>query len=92
MSDGKAVLFHGFDPAVVAVAHFWAGNTRTVAAVYDFQKCVAILMEDGCTYEEAAEYIEFNMMGAYVGEHTPVFINLEGESSECVEVEEDATE
>jgi hypothetical protein len=27
------------------------------------------------TYEEAVEYHEFNQLGAYVGERTPVFIH-----------------
>jgi len=29
---------------------------------------------DGMSYEEAIEYFDFNVTGAYVGEHTPMFI------------------
>ena len=31
------------------------------------------------TEEDAMEHFYFNMMGAYVGEHTPVFLFEEGD-------------
>ena len=37
------------------------------------------LVDDGCTYEEAWEYLEFNTFGAYVGEGTPIYMNRIGE-------------
>jgi len=44
-------------------------------AAYDFNKCVEILMErDGMEREEAIDFINFNVVGAYVGLNTPVFI------------------
>lgn len=43
-------------------------------AIYDYEKCLEILMEDGMTDEEAIEWMEFNVMGAYVGESTPAFL------------------
>ena len=46
-----------------------------VVAVYDYSKCVKILMKrDGMTEDDAREYMEFNVLGAYLGEYTPVFI------------------
>jgi len=45
-------------------------------AVYDRNKCLNILMSTGMDYEEAVEYFEFNVVGSYVGETTPVFISL----------------
>ena len=72
------------------------GCTQTLAVAYDYQKCIEILMdgaktpclgdggvitmEGGMTYEDAVEYLEFNTLGAYVGEHTPVFIRLAPQS------------
>jgi hypothetical protein len=29
---------------------------------------------DGMTYEGAAEFFQFNTLGAWVGEHTPLFL------------------
>ena len=42
-------------------------------AVYDREKCIEILAKD-MTYEEAIEYFEFNIIGAWVGEQTPMFL------------------
>ena len=43
--------------------------------VYDAAACVRILMErDGMTQDEADEFFDFNVAGAYVGEQTPLFI------------------
>ena len=42
-------------------------------AVYDREKCIEILARD-MTYEEAVEYFEFNIIGAWVGEQTPMFL------------------
>jgi hypothetical protein len=45
--------------------------------IYDEDKCIQILMErDGMTDEEAIEFFEFNVVGAYVGEYTPVYVRL----------------
>jgi hypothetical protein len=45
------------------------------AVCYNTDKVIQLLMEhDGMEEEEAIEYMEFNMKGAWVGEHTPVFL------------------
>ena len=47
--------------------------------VYSVKKVLAILMtRDGMSYEEAREFFEFNIVGAYVGPGTPVFVEDEG--------------
>ena len=43
-------------------------------AVYDKQKVLEILQKD-MTREEAEEYFDFNIAGAYVGESTPIFLD-----------------
>jgi hypothetical protein len=46
------------------------------AVCYDENKVIRLLMtHDGMTEEEAIEYMEFNMKGAWVGETTPVFLS-----------------
>lgn len=43
----------------------------------DKEKCLKIYMDrDGMTYEEAIEFFEFNVLGAWVGEGTPCFATL----------------
>ena len=45
------------------------------AVCYDTNKVIRLLMgHDKMSYEEAVEYFEFNMKGAWMGETTPVFI------------------
>ena len=43
---------------------------------YDYEKCVKILIKrDGMSDEGAREFMEFNVVDAYVGELTPAFID-----------------
>ena len=63
-----------FDAAIVGVADRIGMET---VVVYDTSKVIDILCErDGMDRDMAAEYYEFNILGAYVGERTPIFINL----------------
>lgn len=43
-------------------------------AIYDYSKCIEVLIDDGMSYEEAVEWMDYNVLGSYVGENTPVFI------------------
>jgi hypothetical protein len=49
---------------------------NNVIAVYDYERCIEILVNDShdMSDEEAREYFEYNVIGAYVGERTPIFI------------------
>lgn len=67
--EDEILLADGFDEALIGHA---AGMEPR--AVYDYDCCIECLVEDGMTYEEAVEYFEFNTVGAYVGEQTPVFV------------------
>jgi hypothetical protein len=59
-----------FDEAIIGVSER-IGDEPVVA--YDTTKIVDILSRS-MTVDEAYEYFEFNILGAYVGEKTPVFI------------------
>jgi len=66
----EMLLADGFEDALIG--HVQQFN-KTLA-LYDYEKCVAILMfRDKMTDEEAREFLEFNTLGAYVGENTPAF-------------------
>ena len=67
--DEQMLFADGFDKAIIGVAHIQ--NKRIVS--YDTKKCIKILMKD-MTQEEAMEYFDFNVLGAYMGEYTPAFI------------------
>ena len=66
-----ALLADGFEEAFVGFGF----QFNTAVAVYDRARCIQILMtRDGMTDEDADEYFSFNVIGAWVGPHTPVFI------------------
>lgn len=63
------------DDAIVGPAFIWRNLSHVSVLVYDAEKIRAKLMaRDGMTAEEAREYIEYNIEGAYMGPHTPVLV------------------
>ena len=71
--DENIQLADGFENAFLGISRQFYNKP---IAVYDREKCIDILMEDMSNEEaeEAEEYFEFNVQGAYVGESTPVFM------------------
>lgn len=64
----------GFDDAFVGTTISAFG--RNQVALYDYDKCIMILMHDNhMTEEDAIEYFNFNVIGSWVGNGTPIFIN-----------------
>ncbi len=62
----------GFDDAIIGYSQ--RINDPTLA-VYSWELMVKILMErDGMSDEEAMEYIDYNCLGAWVGERTPIIV------------------
>tara|TARA_R100001463_G_scaffold11036_1_gene31392 strand:+ start:246 stop:500 length:255 start_codon:yes stop_codon:yes gene_type:complete len=72
LTFAKALLADGFEEALIG--HTQGSN---VVAVYEYDICINILMErDGMDVMEAIEYMDFNVLGSYVGEKTPIFVSL----------------
>ena len=77
----KILLADGFEDAFIGVVESFGTAPK---ACYNYDACINILMADvdcpfteldtGMTYDEAVEYLEFNVTQAYVGENTPAFI------------------
>jgi len=61
----------GFDEAVIGVVE----RCGLLAVCYDRNKIINILMRD-MNAEEAWEYYEYNILGAYMGESTPVYLDM----------------
>lgn len=67
------LLMDGFDEAFLGFSQRCGQETL---AVYSLKKMIDVLVfRDGMTFDEAHEYIEFNCIGAWVGEQTPVIVN-----------------
>ena len=70
-SDPDTLLAGGFEEAFVG---YGTRFTHGVA-VYSKRKCLEVLVErDEMSRDEALEFFDFNVSGAYVGENTPVFL------------------
>ena len=63
----------GFEDCIVGVAEKYGGPP---VAVLDLEKILSKLRKGGMTYEEALEYFEYNILGAYVGDQTPVYMHV----------------
>jgi len=61
----------GFDDAIIGIGSR-CGKPDII--VYDVNKCIKILINQNMTEEEARDYFEFNVVGAWVGEETPIFV------------------
>ncbi len=60
----------GFDAAIVGT------DQDGERLIYDANAVVQVLINEGMDEEDAWDYFYYNIAGAYVGENTPVFINL----------------
>ena len=67
-TNPDAMLADGLDDAL-------AGLDTKGRAIYFVNEIIGILMKrDGMTEEEATEFFDFNIAGAYVGEYTPIYM------------------
>ena len=72
IDNDVALKADGFDAAVVGTGHR-CGQPDLL--VYDTALVIDILMSrDGMSYEEAEEHLEFNIVGAWAGEGTPIWL------------------
>ena len=75
----------GFDDAIIGKGERFHDSF----VVYDLGKVLNILVErDGMTMEEAWEFYEFNIVGAWVGDETPAFV-LQADAATLYEIMEE---
>ena len=65
--NAEAILWDGCDDAII-------GITPNGEAVYSIEKLWDVFVAQGMTIEEAIEWVDFNILGAYVGEFTPIHV------------------
>jgi hypothetical protein len=64
--EGEILIADGFDDAILGI------EDETLRVIYSVSKCIEILQKD-MDEEEAVEYFHYNVIGAYVGERTPIW-------------------
>ncbi len=72
-SIGETVLLaDGFEDAFIGLSQ---RINEPLTAVYSYEKMIDILVtRDDMEYEEAQEYLDFNVLGAWVGPQTPIIV------------------
>lgn len=64
-----------FDDAIVGLVQ----RIGMDVICYDKEKVLELLcVKEGMSYEDAVEYFEYNMIGSWVGDSTPVFLSYNG--------------
>jgi hypothetical protein len=66
------LLMDGFDEAFIG----WSRRiNEPLLAVYSYDALIKVCVErDGMDFEEAVEYVDYNVVGAWVGEQTPIIV------------------
>jgi hypothetical protein len=66
----NALFADGFDEALIGISRRCG---KPSLAVYSIKKCIEILQKE-MSHEDAVGYFEFNVVGAWLGEGTPIFL------------------
>lgn len=73
-TNEEALMADGLEDALIGICYRFG---QSPLATYDYNKCIEILVKrDGMTEEEADEFLQYNTLGAWLGEMTPVFVTL----------------
>ena len=66
-----ALKADGFDNACVGIC------VNTNRLIYSYDLCIDVLTsEHGMSLSDADDYLHFNVIGSFVGEKTPIWIDL----------------
>lgn len=78
-AGGEELLFaDGYDDAIIGVTQVRGDNV----VLYDISKILKILEGQGMSSDEAVEFFEYNVAGAYMGFQTPIYVHvLDGQAS-----------
>lgn len=69
------LFFDDLEQALVGKSEVWiADGARAIRAVYSANKMVKIFESRGMSFDEAVEWIAYNVESAYMGEGTPVVV------------------
>lgn len=71
MTDDDMIVYDDLEPYFVGIVEQYG---RPPIRCYDLVQVLSSYMRDGMTFEEAVEFFEFNVIGAWVGESTPCFV------------------
>jgi hypothetical protein len=71
-TEQTTILYNGLENALIGIGNQY---TKPPIAIYSYKHIIQQLQKNGLNYEDAIEYAEYNIIGAWVGEQTPIIIN-----------------
>lgn len=66
--EENILLIDGYDDAVVGIC------PNSLRLIYSIDFCLDILHQTGMSEDDAIEHFQYNVMGSYVGNQTPIFL------------------
>ena len=65
----------GLDEAIMGMVLTYQDGERVPVVVYSGDKIISILMKrDGMEWDDAMDFVDFNIEGAYTGKDTPMLM------------------
>jgi len=64
----EILMADGFDDAIIGLC------SKSLRVIYDYELMLEILEDEGMTEIEAIEHLEFNVLNAWVGDQTPIYM------------------
>ena len=71
LAEEECLTADGFDAALVGCTY-----GANVVAVYDIQRMIEVLVNEGMDHDDAVEFLEYNVVSAYLGDKTPLYVNF----------------
>lgn len=81
INNPKAIAYDGYDDAIVGVAWVKRNGAVSCVLVYNYELIVKAVIDSSVyetgddPWEEASEYVNFNIVEGYLGPHTPIVVN-----------------
>ena len=87
MSEAEAddmLKVDGLDRAIIGIGRQFTQQFF----VYDYDKCIEVFMtRDDMSEEDAREWMEVNVVGAYMGPGTPTFVSTGEDFEQALEIQ-----
>jgi hypothetical protein len=68
--EESVVFADGLEKAFIGIGY----QFNDPIAIYSKSKTIQCFIKEGMDEEQALEYFDYNVVGAYVGEATPIFL------------------
>jgi hypothetical protein len=70
--EDHMMVMEGYDNCIIGIGRR-CGQLNVL--VYSYEKVIKQLIKEGLSEEDAVDHFDFNILGAYVGAGTPMFIH-----------------